>query len=67
MSEKNIFDESKVRIISSVAMLPLAQNREGIIATPLSQWVKDANELNRKMSAKEFWEITPITAFRHSK
>jgi 3-methyladenine DNA glycosylase AlkC len=67
MSGKNVIDESAVRAIANVAMLPLAKNREATIASPLSQWIKDANELNRKMSAENFREITPITIFKHPK
>jgi hypothetical protein len=66
MDKKMVVDESKVSILAEVAGLPLGEEREANIAPPLSQWLADANELNRKMSEGKFWEVAPTTVFRHS-
>lgn len=65
MGEMNSLDESRVRILAELADLPLADERPSVIRPPLSIWLADANELNRKMSAAKFWEIMPATVFKH--
>ena len=67
MGNKGVVDESTVRVISMVGNLPLAKDREAMIAQPLSKWIEDANELNSKMSAEKFREIVPNTVFNHPK
>jgi hypothetical protein len=67
MNQKEIVNESIVRTISDVAALSLAKDREMVISPALSQWIRDANELSKKMSAAKYWEMIPITVFRHQK
>ena len=67
MNQKEPVNESVVRTISDVAALSLEKDREKVIAPALSQWIRDANELSKKMSAAEYWELIPITVFRHQR
>lgn len=65
MGKKGVVDESTVQVISMVGNLPLAKDRERVIAPPLSEWIEDANKLNSKLSAEKFREIVPSTVFNH--
>ena len=67
MNSKEVVNESIVRTISDVAALPLEKDREKVIAPALAQWIRDANELSKKMSGATFQEIIPITVFKHQR
>lgn len=58
-------NEETVRELARAADLPLGPERPALIAPQLSVWLEAANELSRKMSAREHWTLTPITVFRH--
>ena len=66
MGEPPVVSESTVRILAALGDLPLAPGRETVIAPPLAVWIGWANELSRKMSEPEHWQLTPITTFTHS-
>jgi hypothetical protein len=63
----NVFpvDAAMVRALAAMADLPLSEGRESSIASILSTWVRDANELSRKMSAARHRTVTPATVFAH--
>ncbi|MEO8627728.1 MAG: hypothetical protein ABI612_06445 [Betaproteobacteria bacterium] len=65
MSKSAAIDAALVRTLADIAALPLAPGREDVIAPTLDAWVRDANELSRKMSAAEHWTVTPATVFVH--
>ena len=65
MGEPTVVSEATVRILAAVGDLPLAPQREAVIAPSLNVWIGWANELNRKMSEAEHWTLTPITTFSH--
>jgi hypothetical protein len=65
MTKRVEVDEDDVRALAALADLPLAAGREAQLAPQLDEWLTAANELNRKMAAAEYWEITPVTVFRH--
>ncbi|HVY07613.1 MAG TPA: hypothetical protein VHB46_16685 [Burkholderiales bacterium] len=51
--------------LAAYAELPLAKGRESVIQPTLEAWIKDANELSRKMSAEKYRDLIPATVFRH--
>lgn len=53
------------RALAEYAELPLAPDRESIVTPILEAWVKDANELSRKMSADDHATLVPATVFVH--
>ena len=53
------------RALAEYAELPLAADREAIVTPILGAWVKDANELSRKMSAERHATLVPATVFMH--
>ena len=53
------------RALAEYAELPLAADRESIVTPILEAWVKDANELSRKMSAERHTTLVPATVFMH--
>jgi len=63
MTKSSNIDVTMVRALAAMAELPLAEGRELSIAPILNTWVKDANELSRKMSAAEHWTVTPAIIF----
>ena len=65
MTKPSTIDPAMVRALAGMAELPLAQGRESTIAPILDAWVKDANELSRKMGAAQHWTIAPATIFIH--
>ena len=65
MTKSSAIDAAMVRTLAAMAELPLPQGRESSIAPILNTWVKDANELSRKMSAAQHWTVTPATTFVH--
>ena len=42
-----------------------ASGRAAIINLTLEAWIKDANELSRKMSAEKYRDLIPATVFSH--
>lgn len=58
-------DGIAVSTLAKVADLPLAAEREKLLAPQLGVWLAAANELNRKMSQPDYREVTPITVFTH--
>ncbi len=52
--------------LAAYAELPLAAGREAVIQPTLEAWIKDANELSRKMSAEKYRDLIPATVFRHA-
>jgi len=53
------------RALAEYAELPLGADREAIVTPILEAWVKDANELSRKMSAAQYMTLVPATVFAH--
>lgn len=53
------------RALADYAELPLEADREAVITPILEAWVKDANELSRKMSAERYMTLVPATVFAH--
>ncbi len=51
--------------LAAYAELPLAPGREAVINATLEAWIKDANELSRKMSADKYRDLIPATVFSH--
>lgn len=56
---------SLTRALADYAELPLGADREAIVTPILEAWVKDANELSRKMSAERYITLVPATVFAH--
>jgi hypothetical protein len=65
MTKSSTIDAAMVRALAAMAELPLEEGRESAIVPILNAWVKDANELSRKMSAAQHWTVTPATIFVH--
>ena len=65
MAQPSTIDQAMVRALAAMAELPLSTGRESVIVPILDAWVKDANELSRKMSAAQHWTVTPATIFVH--
>lgn len=53
------------RALAEYAELPLGADREAVVTPILEAWVKDANELSRKMSAAQHMALVPATVFAH--
>ena len=66
MATPSTIDQALVRALAAMAELPLDPGRESTIVPILAAWVKDANELSRKMSTAQHWTVTPATIFVHS-
>lgn len=56
---------SDVRTLANAAGLSLQAGRERIVHEILAAWLKDAHELNRKMSERKHGALMPLTVFRH--
>jgi hypothetical protein len=54
-----------IGVLAGYAELPLAPGREEVIHATLEAWIKDANELSRKMSAEKYRDLIPATVFSH--
>jgi hypothetical protein len=65
VTDKSLVSPARVRTLAELAGLPLASGRETVIAPTLGAWLKDANDLARKMSAAQYRAITPATIFHH--
>lgn len=55
-----------IEVLAGLAALPLPDGRAQVIREPLAAWVRDANELSRKMSQKEYLDLMPATIFHHN-
>lgn len=56
----------RVRLLARYAALPLAPERESIVAAILDAWLPAADELSRKMSAGAHQALLPITVLTHA-
>jgi hypothetical protein len=66
MSESTDTGPARARALARYAALPLAPEREAIVAAILDAWIPAAEELSRKMSAAEHQALLPITVLTHS-
>ena len=51
--------------LAAFAELSLAPGRDAVIRATLDAWIRDANELSRKMSAEKHRSLSPATVFAH--
>ena len=65
MSNRREITPAAVGTLAQYAELPLAPGREALIMPTLEAWVRDANELSRKMSAEKYRDLVPATIFVH--
>ena len=65
MPERTDITEHTTRALAAATNLPLAAEREAVVAAQLAEWLTAANELSRKMSGAEYWTVTPVTVFTH--
>ena len=65
MSDTNDLSSADIEVLGRLAALPLPEDRADAIKEPLSAWVRDANELNRKMSQERYLDLMPATVFSH--
>lgn len=56
-------NEDAIAVLARAGDLPIQQGRAAIVAKPLAAWLRDANELNRKMSQAKYLDIIPATMF----
>jgi hypothetical protein len=54
-----------IQTLARAAGLNLAKQRDPIVHSILAAWLRDAHELNRKMSQRQHWGILPLTVFVH--
>lgn len=66
MASRREVTPALVVALAEYAELPLAPDREKVIASTLETWIRDANELSRKMSSAKYWELAPATIFSHA-
>lgn len=66
MSEPTDSGAARVRALARYAALPLASDREAIVAGILDAWIPAADELSRKMSAAAHQALLPITVLTHA-
>ena len=55
----------RVRVLARYAALPLAPEREVLVAAILDAWIPAADELSRKMSTAAHQTLLPITLLTH--
>jgi hypothetical protein len=65
MTEPNNTGAARVRALASYAALPLAPEREAIVAAILDAWIPAADELSRKMSTAAHQTLLPVTFLTH--
>lgn len=65
MTKRRETSPEAIRALADYAELPLAPGRERVIQPTLDAWIKDANELSRKMSAEKYRDLIPVTVFFH--
>lgn len=58
-------DEQTVRLLAAIADLEIDEEDMPSVVEVFGAWLPEANELNRKMSSAEHWQITPATVFAH--
>ena len=66
VTEPNDTGPARVRALARYAALPLAPEREVIVAAILDAWLPAADELSRKMSAGAHQALLPITVLTHA-
>ena len=66
MNETTDSGTARVRGLARYAALPLAPEREAIVAGILDAWIPAADELSRKMSAAAYQALLPITVVVHA-
>lgn len=66
MTEPNDMGPARVRALARYAALPLAPEREPIVAAILDAWIPAADELSRKMSAAAHQALLPVTVLTHA-
>lgn len=66
MASRKEVTPTAIGVLAAYAELSLAPGREAIINPTLEAWIKDANELSRKMSAEKYRDLIPATVFRHA-
>jgi hypothetical protein len=65
MASRREVTPAAIGVLAAYAELPLAPGRDAIINPTLEAWIKDANELSRKMSAEKYRDLVPATVFSH--
>ena len=65
MANRKEVTPAAISTLAGYAELPLAPGREAVINPILEAWIKDANELSRKMSAEKYRDLIPATVFSH--
>lgn len=65
MASRKEVTPAAIGVLASYAELTLAPGRAEIINPILEAWIKDANELSRKMSAEKYRDLIPATVFSH--
>jgi hypothetical protein len=65
MATRKELTPAAIGVLAEYAELPLAPGREAVIIATLEAWIKDANELSRKMSAEKYRDLIPATVFTH--
>jgi lysophospholipase L1-like esterase len=65
MANRKEVTPATIGVLAGFAELPLEPGREAVINATLEAWIKDANELSRKMSAEKYRNLAPATVFTH--
>ena len=65
MASRKEVTPAAINVLAEYAELRLAPGREAVIIATLEAWIKDANELSRKMSADKYRDLIPATVFTH--
>jgi len=65
MAHRKEVTPAAIAVLADYAELLLAPGREAVINATLEAWIKDANELSRKMSAEKYRDLVPATVFAH--
>jgi len=65
MASRKEVTPAAIGVLAEYAELTLAPGREAVIIATLEAWIKDANELSRKMSAEKYRDLIPATVFTH--
>jgi len=66
MASRKEVTPAAIGVLAGYAELTLAPDREEVIHATLEAWIKDANELSRKMSAEKYRDLIPATVFSHA-
>ena len=65
MAKRKEVTPAVIGVLAGYAELPLAAGRDAVIKATLEAWIRDANELSRKMSAAKYQAVVPATVFIH--